>query len=291
VAHHNPPHKELFRKDFPVRVLRKYGWAHSLHFSTDEEVVRSYRNTPKDAPWFIHLAEGTDDMAAGEYKHLEKLGCTDFNKTVLIHAVALRRTEEEPIDNDNLRGVVWCPSSNLYLLGKTLIDQHNHEWTPRVNAFALGSDSRLTAEGDFLDELRVAYSCANPPPEMIWSLLKYVYFHPGFILYHISERDWMKGQPFADFIAVKTSENDALRLCTSRRADLALVVKGGVPQIGNPDVMAKFPHVHTVPATLDGVPKRIHIDLARRIWTCSLKERGLEMDEPPTRPFRLFQRR
>src|SRR5690606_749391 len=26
VAHHNPPHKPLFRKDFPVRVLRKYGW-------------------------------------------------------------------------------------------------------------------------------------------------------------------------------------------------------------------------------------------------------------------------
>src|SRR5690606_9331213 len=25
VAHHNPPHKELWRKDFPVRVLRKYG--------------------------------------------------------------------------------------------------------------------------------------------------------------------------------------------------------------------------------------------------------------------------
>ncbi len=63
VAHHNPPHKCLFRKDFPVRVLKRYGWAHSLYLSSDEEIVASYRSTPPDVPWFIHLAEGTDSDA------------------------------------------------------------------------------------------------------------------------------------------------------------------------------------------------------------------------------------
>jgi hypothetical protein len=74
VAHHGPPYREMYRKDFPVRVLRKYGWAHSLHFSTDEEIVASYRSTPKEWPWFIHLAEGTDQVAAGisELKRLRR---------------------------------------------------------------------------------------------------------------------------------------------------------------------------------------------------------------------------
>src|SRR6185369_7483539 len=88
VAHHNPPHKALFRVNFPVRVLRKYGWAHSLYLSSDEEIVHSYRSTPKDWPWFIHLAEGTDDEAKGEYRRLKALGCVG-HKTVIVHAVDL----------------------------------------------------------------------------------------------------------------------------------------------------------------------------------------------------------
>jgi hypothetical protein len=55
------------------------------------------------------------------------------------------------------------------------------------------------------------------------------------------------------------------------------VVRGGVPQIGDPDVMAKFPHVETVEATLDGVPKLIDAQLARQIAKSSLKEPGLEL--------------
>jgi len=45
-----------------VRVLQRYGWSHSLHFEKD--VAGSYRGTPRDAPWMIHLAEGTDAVLA-----------------------------------------------------------------------------------------------------------------------------------------------------------------------------------------------------------------------------------
>ena len=88
VAHHNPPHKCLFRKDFPVRVLKRYGWAHSFYLSSEEEIKRSYQSTPKDVPWFIHLAEGTDEEAAGEYQRLKALGCVGQN-TVLVHGVGI----------------------------------------------------------------------------------------------------------------------------------------------------------------------------------------------------------
>jgi hypothetical protein len=52
-------------------------------------------------------------------------------------------------------------------------------------------------------------------------------------------------------------------------------VRDGIPRIGDPDIMAQFPYIQTVPATLDGVPKAIHIDLARRIHQCKLSEPGL----------------
>jgi hypothetical protein len=63
-----------------------------------------------------------------------------------------------------------------------------------------------------------------------------------------------------------------------RRADLALILRGGVPQVGDPDLMAKFTDVQTVPALLDGVPKRVHLRLAQQVARCSLQEPGFELD-------------
>ena len=293
VAHHGPPHKPMFRKDFPVRVLKQYGWAHSLHFNTEQEVVESYRKTPKDWPWFIHLAEGTDEVAASEYAHLVALGCIDLNRTVIVHGVGLRKPgQAHPASPDTttdlmvdmVRGVVWCPSSNLYLLGKTLVDETNNQYTPAVNSMGLGSDSRLTADGDLLDELRLAFKQFG---ENI-KVLDLVFYDGGFVLHHQSERNWMFGQQHADMIVIPATHDDPVSLCNSRRTDVALVIKDGIPQIGDPAIMAKFPHVQTVAATLDGVPKAIHIDLARRIHQCTLKEPGLEVDALPTKRFWLI---
>lgn len=273
VAHHNPPHKELWRKDFPVRVLRKYGWAHSLHFSTDAEIVESYRSTPKDVPWFIHLAEGTDDVAAGEYQRLKALGCIDRN-TVIVHGVGL--DEYDTV----IKGIVWCPSTNQYLLDNT-IDAY---WiaTGYCVPVAIGNDSRLTADGDLLDELRAASQLIGA----VWSI-GFVTWSAGDVL-NAPKTGLLDVNFFADYVAIEHADDDGEKLCTSRRADLALVVKGGVPQIGDPDVMAKFPHIQTVAATLDGKPKRIQLDLARRIHQNKLKEPGLDVEMLPKRGFKLW---
>ncbi len=301
VAHHNPPHKDLWRKDFPVRVLKNYGWSHSFYLATDEEIVRSYQSTPDDWPWFIHLAEGTDDVAASEYERLEKLGCIDQNKPVLVHCVGLRKNgQKHPVIKDrefdfiveHVRGVVWCPTTNLYLLGKTLVDTDNRDHYPITNALGLGSDSRLTGAGDLLTELAAAYECFGNDPNVAKFIVNLVFYDAGFILFHKSledkaPEDWMFGQEYADMVLIRSSENDAVKLCNSHRADLALVIKGGVPQIGDPELMAKFTNIKTVDATLDGKPKAIHIELAKRIHANTLKESGLEVDILPKR--KLFQ--
>jgi cytosine/adenosine deaminase-related metal-dependent hydrolase len=48
--------------------------------------------------------------------------------------------------------LVWCPSSNLFMLGRTLEARVLRSGLP----LALGSDSALTADGDLLDELQAA---------------------------------------------------------------------------------------------------------------------------------------
>jgi cytosine/adenosine deaminase-related metal-dependent hydrolase len=144
VSHHDAYHP-LFDEDFPVRVLKNYGWAHSLAFSDD--VRERFDATPPDAPFIIHLGEGTDAGAAEEIFRLQELGTLD-QRTVLVHAVGLN-TEGWDLVRGAGASVIWCPRSNLFTLAKTLEPQ------PGV-PIALGTDSSLTTEGDLLDELEFA---------------------------------------------------------------------------------------------------------------------------------------
>lgn len=283
VAHHNPPHKALFRRDFPVRVVRRYGWAHSLHFSSDDEIRASYAATPPDAPWMIHLAEGVDATAQGEYARLKALGCIGPN-TVFIHGVGL--TVEDAADAQSELGapmsLVVCPSTNLYLLGQTASVQliADHALT------ALGSDSRLTADGDLLDEVRLAWDTFTFA-RSFGVLIDTVTRTPATLL-RLPDAGHLRPGASGDLLAIRSTSDDAHALCHARRADLALVVRGGIPQIGDPDVMARFTNTPTVPAFLDGQPKAIHRALAERLDKCTLHEPGLTVDADALKPRRLF---
>lgn len=290
VAHHNPPHKCLFKRDFPVRVLRRYGWAHSLHFTPEAEIVRSYRATPPDAPWFIHLAEGTDEIAAGEYQRLKALGCLGKN-TVIVHGVGLNSNDSQDYF-ENVKGIVICPTTNQYLLQKYATDQDVLEPPTWVwGLMALGSDSRLTSDGDLLDEMRFAQNNVFDADWLsvpgLWNaspaycVVRLATIDAAEVI-HAPEVGSLEAAYAADWIAIqspaKNEWDEAERaLCNSRRADLALIVRGGVPQIGDPNVMTKFPNVQTIPAMLDGRPKRIERRLATQIARCTLRERGLEL--------------
>lgn len=162
VAHHNPLHRALRRRRFPVRVLRRYGWAHSLRFTPEAEVQASFRRTPRGAPWMIHLAEGTDEIAAGELSRLDVLGCLQAN-TLLIHGVGLSVAGRERALQARA-GLVWCPSSNFFLLGQTA---EVGEFAA-AGLLALGTDSRLTSDGDMLDELRAAAGTGQLTSEQLF---------------------------------------------------------------------------------------------------------------------------
>ena len=256
VIQHGAKHKPLFRSDYPVRVLPDYGWTHSLHFSTPAEILMSYQRTSRNHPWCIHLAEGTDDTAAAEYQTLDALGCVQSN-TVIIHGVGM--TDADTADAlERVRAIVRCPTTYEYLLG-TVPPLH----LTQKNVL-LGSDSRLTAAGDLLDELHAINRASLD--DMITLFQRSARLLPD-------NRQWAltPGQP-ADFWAY--TENP-------RRTNLPLVVVNGVPQIGNPALMAQFPQIESIPCKLDNIPKRLHIALAKQIERCKLKLPGLELADLP----------
>jgi cytosine/adenosine deaminase-related metal-dependent hydrolase len=149
VAHHNAFHPAFLDPSFPVRVVKRYGWAHSLHFSPDWET--RLQNTPADYPFVIHAAEGVDEAARSEIRILDKTGALN-RPIVLVHGVGVGRSDL-PLLKRRTVGIVWCPTSNLFTLGRSLDTTILNSAIP----IALGTDSAITADGDLLDELRIAH--------------------------------------------------------------------------------------------------------------------------------------
>jgi len=145
VCHHDPLHP-IFDRGFPVRVIKEFGWAHSFEFTKD--VGECFAATPSDAPFVIHLAEGTDAQSGEEIFRLDRMGALT-PRTVLVHAVGLT-SEGWRLVRESGASVVWCPRSNLYSLGRTLSKEVVESGIP----IALATDSPITAPGDLLDDIR-----------------------------------------------------------------------------------------------------------------------------------------
>ena len=70
VCHHNPYEREVFDADFPVRVVRRFSWAHSLEF--EPELAARFRKAPASYPFLVHCAEGADAAARREVQALDE---------------------------------------------------------------------------------------------------------------------------------------------------------------------------------------------------------------------------
>ena len=119
VGHHDPLYSLLSSPYFPTQAVQHYGWSHSLGIEGAERVQGSYRSTRGESPWIIHAAEGIDELAAAEFDWLEALGCIGPN-TLLVHGVALDDARRARLAAAGA-GLIWCPSSNLCLFGRTAV--------------------------------------------------------------------------------------------------------------------------------------------------------------------------
>jgi cytosine/adenosine deaminase-related metal-dependent hydrolase len=153
VMHHNPYDARVFGGRFPVRVVRHYGWAHSLRFSP--RIAELCAATPSGAPFVIHAAEGTDAEARSELRQIDAAGALG-PATVIVHGVAID-PEGIALMRTRRASLVWCPTSNHFTLGRTIAPDVLESGIP----IALGSDSALTADGDMADELCAALRQAD----------------------------------------------------------------------------------------------------------------------------------
>jgi cytosine/adenosine deaminase-related metal-dependent hydrolase len=266
VAHHDPLYELLSDPVFPTGVVAHYGWSHSLGIDGEERVLHSYASTPRDWPWIIHAAEGTDADAAGELQRLEALSCLAGN-TLLVHGVALDRAQRRRLV-DVQAGLVWCPTSNLRLFGKSA-DVADLVAIGRV---ALGSDSRLSGARDLLCELRVARELGGLDEASLQSLVT----EASARLLRIPDRGTVAAGTLADLLVLPRS----MALASADRGDIRMVMVGGRMRYGDVAyARAVAPASQWLEVTVDGCSKALDRVLAERLSRAGVREPGLEVPE------------
>ena len=281
VAHHNPRYPEI-RRSVPVRVLRRYGWAHSFLLERQPvgargepggDVRESYRATPSRVPFIIHAGEGCDAAAAEEVGRLDGLGCLGAN-TVLVHGVTITPGEWRRILSKEA-SLVWCPASNAFLFGRTVPVRQLLDASERGGAhLCLGSDSRVTGARDLLDELRMASALAAVTPR---ELLRMVTTAAADVL-RLSDAGRLFPGGSADLIVIPAKRDDpAEALLETSRRDLVLVVIGGRPLVGAPALAEVF-RARRISATsivVDDAWRLAASPLVRAIAACPIREPGV----------------
>jgi cytosine/adenosine deaminase-related metal-dependent hydrolase len=231
VCHHNAPDPELYRDDFPVRVVQDFGWGHSLAFGGDLRAARSA--SPRTRAFIVHACEGIDREASEELWELDRLNVLDED-AVLVHGLAI---DDEGAALLRQRGtsLIVCPSSNQYLFGEV----------PAMRRFAgighvaLGSDSPLTADGDFLDEVRFAMRSCGISPQQAYRMAT---GEPAAILRLCDGEGSIRVDGRADLIAIRHTGCDAPeRLRTLSAVGVELVMIGGRVQLASETILRRLP--------------------------------------------------
>jgi hypothetical protein len=264
VAHHDPLYSFLSTADFPTRVVRNFGWSHSIHVSGEEQVQRSHRRTPAAWPWIVHAGEGLDEEAGREFERLGALGCLGSN-TLLVHGIALSQAQRNQL-GDLDAGLIWCPASNMNLFGATTNITH----LVGRGRVALGTDSRLSGSRDLLDELRVAATIGGLDDETLERLVT----SDSARLLRLPDRGSLRPGTRADMLILPA--RTSLRAAT--RADVRLVLIDGLARYGDRDCAACVaPTNRWAEVRVDGRTKILDGGLADLVTQCAAKESGLEL--------------
>jgi cytosine/adenosine deaminase-related metal-dependent hydrolase len=256
VCHHNPYVDKVFDNGFAVRVLRDFGWAHSVPM--DRDLVQKKKRTGSDQPFIVHLAEGVDAPSAEEIFSLAREQALD-DRTVIVHGLGLDERGMSMLRSVRA-GLIWCPTSNVFLFGRT----HTREAIQALPLVALGNDSPLTAQGDLLDEVRFAKQTVGMSAEEVYSL---VTTRAAQVLRLKNAEGTLRVGALADFVGVRDkglTPADTLVAMSSR--DVELVIMGARVQLASPDVLDRLPRSVTTglrPLEIEGQVRWIRAPLDR----------------------------
>lgn len=252
VCHHNEFQPEVFHDRFPVRVLERYAWSHSLRFGEDLEAA--YCAGSSEIPYVIHLSEGTDAASAAEIFELDRRGLLS-SRTVIVHGVGLDDAGHELVVRRGA-ALIWCPGSNLFTLGSTL-STHRVEGNSRT---ALGSDSALTA-GDLLDQIRIAQELGVSPVQ----IFDLVTCSAADVLKLGKGAASLRTGSIADLIAVPDRGlSPAATLVQIAMSQIELVLLAGAPRLLSHQMLLRFPAGSAAGfdvIVVDGVERHVRADV------------------------------
>jgi hypothetical protein len=149
VLHQHADHRSLARPEFPVRVQRRYGFAHSPGLTP--ALRRSYRSSDRRIPWIVRAAEGRDPALRAEIGALAAANVLRQN-TVIARGTALE-AEDAPALAAAGAGLAWSPEADLRQYGRTAPAADLARGGVRVG---LGSDSAAAGARDLLSTLAAA---------------------------------------------------------------------------------------------------------------------------------------
>ena len=254
VCHHNPQAVVFRDPDFPVRVVDKVSWAHSLCF--DQDVQSKFACSSPQDPFVIHAAEGNDRASAAEITELDRLGVLT-DRTVVVHGLNCSSNDIE-LMNERGAALICCPSSNLFLFKRTL----SPGLLQRARHSALATDSPLTAAGNLLDEIKLAGDALQLTSRELYEMCT---ARPASILRLRDGEGTISVDGYADFIAVRdTGDSPASRLLQLQMEDIELVFVGGRVHLASEGMMTRLPDELTAGLFLlqvDGFPRWVRAPL------------------------------
>jgi hypothetical protein len=152
--------KKLEIRDAPITVIQDH---HILHSPSFEKNWKWKLNAPfkSKKPFVIHIGEGTDQATNKEIDKVIRWNLFK-RKIVGVHGVAMNEEQAE-----HFAGLVWCPVSNFFLLGKTAAIDRLKQKTKVV----FGSDSTLTSSPFMWEHLRQAKNTGMMNDEELFEAL------------------------------------------------------------------------------------------------------------------------
>jgi cytosine/adenosine deaminase-related metal-dependent hydrolase len=163
-------------------------------------------------------------------------------------------------------GLIWCPSSNLTLFGKTAQITE----LARHGCLALGTDSRLSGARDLLDELRIAGEVGGLDAQALERLAT----SNSARLLRLPDRGVLRVGARADILILPAQRG----LGSASRSDVRLVLIRGIVRYGDRDIAhCAEPASQWADIRVDGRSKILDTRIAALLRRAGAREPGLEL--------------
>jgi cytosine/adenosine deaminase-related metal-dependent hydrolase len=201
--------------------------------------IRSFLQDSRSEAFLVHLAEGADPLSLEEFSFVQTQGLLTA-KTVIIHGVALGPADFRVMHAMGA-SLVWSPRSNLMLYGQTAdIAAACDAGVP----IALGPDWAITGSSNLLDELHYAaqwnadHLAGRLTEEQLVAMVTTI---PAQLAGIDDEVGAIRAGLQADLLVIVGDRQSPYRaLIQAQASDVQLVLIGGQPLLGTPDLMRSY---------------------------------------------------